>query len=111
MKKIVIGAFLLISSVSFAQSRNVKSIGNDQNKTIECNNNIVFITGNNNVLNITGNCKEIKVIGSDNVIKVNKVDEIYINGSTNSFTYKSSLTPDKKVGSEIIGSDNKVAQK
>ncbi|WP_395091684.1 DUF3060 domain-containing protein [Vaginella massiliensis] len=110
MKKFLMSAFVLLTGFAFGQSNNIKVIGNNQTKTLECNQNMVFITGSKNVLTIKGSCKEIKVIGSHNKISASKVDGVYINGDGNSLSYIGTSTPNQKLKSELIGRDNSVTQ-
>lgn len=63
--------------------------GMGENKTLECNNNIVSISGVSNTVTITGHCTRISVSGMQNKVMLDAADTISASGFDNVVTYHS----------------------
>ena len=63
--------------------------GMGENKTLECNDNPVFISGMGNIVTITGHCTTVTVSGMQNKVTLDSADQITASGVNNNVTYRS----------------------
>ncbi|WP_102141906.1 DUF3060 domain-containing protein [Mycobacterium hubeiense] len=81
----------------------VSGIG--ENRTVDCNNSLITISGAENTVTITGRCGKLSVSGVYNRVTVDDVEYIIVSGFENQIVYHSGSP-------EIhnIGNDNSVEQ-
>jgi hypothetical protein len=76
--------------------------GMGENKTLECNNNHVSISGVSNTVTITGHCTTVTVSGMQNKVTLETSDQISASGVNNVVTYHSGSPDINNAGSNTV---------
>ena len=76
--------------------------GMGENKTLECNDNRVSISGVNNTVTITGHCTTVTVSGMQNKITLDTSDRISASGFDNVITYHSGSPDIDNAGNNVV---------
>ncbi len=76
--------------------------GMGENKTLECNDNSVSISGVSNTITITGHCTTVTVSGMQNKITLDTSDQINASGLNNTVTYHSGSPDVNNAGSNVV---------
>jgi Protein of unknown function (DUF3060) len=76
--------------------------GMGENKTLECNNNRVSISGVSNTVTITGHCTTVTVSGMQNKVTLETSDQISASGVNNVVTYHSGSPDINNAGSNTV---------
>jgi len=76
--------------------------GVGENKTLQCNDSIVSVSGVSNTVTITGHCKRVTVSGMDNQVIVDDADAINASGFDNVVTYRSGSPEINSGGSNTV---------
>ncbi|PKF74364.1 DUF3060 domain-containing protein [Chryseobacterium sp. PMSZPI] len=125
IKTIAILAILLLGTGTvFSQSRkteSTKGVEQSDGKTIQVDgvghklnytltNGNVEVSGGDNTVTIKGNAGKISVSGTGNKVYIDKVNNIAIEGGSNTVYYKTSGTKSGKPNASLTGVDNKVVK-
>ena len=76
--------------------------GMGQNKTLECNDNRVSISGVSNTVTITGHCTTVTVSGMQNKVTLDTSDQISASGLDNVVTYHSGSPDINNSGNNVV---------
>ncbi len=76
--------------------------GMGENKTLECNDNRVSISGVSNTVTITGHCTTITVSGMQNKVTLDTADQISASGFDNVITYHSGSPDINNAGNNTV---------
>jgi Protein of unknown function (DUF3060) len=76
--------------------------GMGDNKTLECNDNRVTISGVANTVTITGHCTTVTVSGMQNKVTLDTADQISASGVNNVVTYHSGSPDINNAGSNVV---------
>ena len=76
--------------------------GMGENKTLECNDNRVSISGVSNTVTITGHCTTITVSGMQNKVTLEASDQINASGLDNVVTYHSGSPDINNAGNNVV---------
>jgi len=76
--------------------------GVGETKTLECNDNIVSISGVSNTVTISGHCTRVTVSGMQNKITVDTSDQINASGLDNVVTYHSGDPDINSAGNNVV---------
>lgn len=120
----IFGILLLGTGTTFAQSRKTEStkgveqtdgkvievegVGHKLNYTL--NGGIVQVSGGDNTVTVKGSAKKISVSGTGNKVYIDKVDNVTIEGGSNTVYYRTSGTKSGKPNSSLTGVGNKVVK-
>lgn len=125
IKKVSIIAILLLGTGTvFSQSRKTEStkgveqtngktiqvdgVGHKLNYTLNGGN--VEVAGGDNTVTVKGSAKKVSVSGTGNKIYIDKVDNVAIEGGSNTVYYRSSGTKSGKPNASLTGVGNKVVK-
>ncbi|WP_419487211.1 DUF3060 domain-containing protein [Chryseobacterium bernardetii] len=125
IKKVGIIAILLLGTGTlFSQSRKTEStkgveqtngktiqvdgVGHKLNYTLNGGN--VEVAGGDNTVTVKGSAKKVSVSGTGNKIYIDKVDNVAIEGGSNTVYYRSSGTKSGKPNASLTGVGNKVVK-
>ena len=120
----ILAILFLGTGTAFAQSRKTEStkgveqsdgkkievegVGHKLNYTL--NGGTVEVSGGDNTVTIKGNAKKISVSGTGNKVYIDKVDNVAIEGGSNTVYYKTSGTKSGKPNASLTGVGNKVVK-
>jgi hypothetical protein len=76
--------------------------GMGENKTLECNDNSVSISGVTNTVTITGHCTTVTVSGMQNKVNLEAADQINASGFDNVVTYQSGSPDINNAGNNVV---------
>ncbi|MDT5160786.1 MAG: hypothetical protein QOC90_1096 [Mycobacterium sp.] len=76
--------------------------GMGENKTLECNNNHVNISGVSNTVTITGHCTNVTISGMQNKVTLETSDQINASGFDNVVTYHSGSPDINNAGNNTV---------
>jgi Protein of unknown function (DUF3060) len=76
--------------------------GMGENKTLECNDNRVSISGVSNTVTITGHCTMVTVSGMQNKVTLDTSDRIQASGFDNVITYHSGSPDINNAGNNVV---------
>ncbi|UCA61850.1 DUF3060 domain-containing protein [Chryseobacterium rhizoplanae] len=125
IKKVGIIAILLLGTATvFSQSRKTEStkgveqtngktiqvdgVGHKLNYTLNGGN--VEVAGGDNTVTVKGSAKKISVSGTGNKVYIDNVDNVAIEGGSNTVYYRTSGTKSGKPNTSLTGVGNKVVK-
>ena len=76
--------------------------GMGENKTLECNDNSVSVSGVSNTVTITGHCTTVTVSGMQNKVTLDTSDQISASGFDNVITYHSGSPDINNAGNNVV---------
>jgi hypothetical protein len=76
--------------------------GVGETKTLECNDNVVTISGVSNTVTITGHCTTVSVSGMQNKVTLETSDQISASGFDNVVTYHSGSPEISNAGNNVV---------
>jgi hypothetical protein len=76
--------------------------GMGENKTLECNDNRVSISGVSNTVTISGHCTNVTVSGMQNKVTLDESDQINASGFDNVVTYHSGSPDINNAGNNVV---------
>jgi hypothetical protein len=76
--------------------------GMGENKTLECNDNHVSISGVSNTVTISGHCTNVTVSGMQNKVTLDESDQINASGFDNVVTYHSGSPDINNAGNNVV---------
>lgn len=125
IKKVGIIAILLLGTGTvFSQSRkteSTKGVEQTNGKTIQVdgvghklsytlNGGNVEVAGGDNTVTVKGSAKKVSVSGTGNKVYIDNVDNVAIEGGSNTVYYRSSGTKSGKPNASLTGVGNKVVK-
>ncbi|BAP32969.1 uncharacterized protein CHSO_3932 [Chryseobacterium sp. StRB126] len=120
----ILAILLLGTGTVFSQSRkteSTKGVEQSNGKTIQVdgvghklnytlNGGNVEVSGGDNTVTVKGDAKKVSVSGTGNKVYIDKVDNVAIEGGSNTVYYRSSGTKSGKPNASLTGVGNKVVK-